>query len=616
MSNKNLDRLSKKARNLTDSPGIYIMKNEKAEIIYIGKAKVLKNRVSSYFQPNNPSHTEKVKQMVNNVFDFDYIVCDSEFEALVLECSLIKQNSPKYNILLKDDKGYHYIKITKEDFPKITAQKQIVDTAANYIGPYTSSYAVTQTIDEVNRIFLLPTCNRKFPGDIKKTRPCLNFHIKQCMGVCRGKISKDEYNEILNEAISYIKKGATSIVARLTTQMQKASDDLDFEKAAKLRDRILAIKKISENQKVYMINQPDQDVVAFSQNIKTAAVAVLKFRNGQLVGKEDYVFTDIDNLEKTRNDFLKQFYLSTTDIPKQIIIDEECEEMDFLQEALSKMQGKKISIKVPQIGDQKKLVLMAKKNSDEKLSKRVERTGREVSALNELRKLLGLEKTPEYIEAYDISNMGSSAMVAGMVVFYNGRPLKSAYKKFKISEDYGQDDYRAMSEVITRRFNNYFEQKALGNDTGFGKLPDLILLDGGQGHVNTILPILNNFNLQIPLFGMVKDNKHRTRAIAANGGEIEINSNKPTFNFVTNVQDEVHRFSINYQKKVHKKNTFEITLMRVDGIGEKKAQAILKAFKTKKELSLATVEQLKTVAKISDKTAQELYDFINIQNKN
>ncbi|MEG2429015.1 MAG: excinuclease ABC subunit UvrC, partial [Oscillospiraceae bacterium] len=510
MPNKNLDKLSLKARNLTNSSGVYIMKNQKGEIIYIGKAKVLKNRVSSYFQPNNPSHTEKVRQMVNNVFDFDYIVCDSEFEALVLECSLIKQNSPKYNILLKDDKGYHYIKITKEDFPRISAQKQVVDNNATYIGPYTSSYSVTQTINEVNKIFLLPTCTRKFPADIKKTRPCLNYHIKQCMGACRGKVSKEEYNEILTQAISYIKKGGVSLVSRLTTQMEKASEDLDFEKAAKLRDRIFAIKKISETQKVYMINQPDQDVIAFSQNIKTAVVAVLKFRAGQLVGKEDYVFNDIDNLSDTRNEFLKQFYLSTTDIPKQIIIDEQFEEMDFLEQYLTKTQNKKINIKIPQIGDQKKLVLMAKKNADEKLSKRVERTGREVSALNELTKLLGLTKTPEYIEAYDISNMGSTAMVAGMVVFFNGRPLKSAYKKFKISEDYGQDDYRAMSEVISRRFKNYFEQKQLGNDTGFGKLPDLILLDGGQGHVNTIAPLLNSFNLQIPLFGMVKDNKHKT----------------------------------------------------------------------------------------------------------
>ncbi|MEG2813055.1 MAG: excinuclease ABC subunit UvrC [Oscillospiraceae bacterium] len=616
MPNKNLDKLSLKARNLTNSSGVYIMKNQKGEIIYIGKAKVLKNRVSSYFQPNNPSHTEKVRQMVNNVFDFDYIVCDSEFEALVLECSLIKQNSPKYNILLKDDKGYHYIKITKEDFPRISAQKQAVDNNATYIGPYTSSYSVTQTINEVNKIFLLPTCTRKFPADIKKTRPCLNYHIKQCMGVCRGKVSKEEYNEILTQAISYIKKGGVSLVSRLTTQMEKASEDLDFEKAAKLRDRIFAIKKISETQKVYMINQPDQDVIAFSQNIKTAVVAVLKFRAGQLVGKEDYIFNDIDNLSDTRNEFLKQFYLSTTDIPKQIIIDEQFEEMDFLEQYLTKTQNKKINIKIPQIGDQKKLVLMAKKNADEKLSKRVERTGREVSALNELTKLLGLTKTPEYIEAYDISNMGSTAMVAGMVVFFNGRPLKSAYKKFKISEDYGQDDYRAMSEVISRRFKNYFEQKQLGNDTGFGKLPDLILLDGGQGHVNTIAPLLNSFNLQIPLFGMVKDNKHKTRAIAANGGEIDIHSNKSAFNFVTNVQDEVHRFSINYQKKVHKKTTFEITLMRVDGIGEKKAQAILKAFKTKKELTNATVEQLREVAKISEKTAQELYNFISMQNEN
>lgn len=603
-----LDKLGEKARNLTHMPGVYLMKNINNEIIYIGKAKNLKNRVSSYFQLNNPSHNDKVKRMVEQVHDFDYIVVDSEFEALVLECSLIKQNNPKYNILLKDDKGYHYIKITKGDYPKITSEKQMLNDNADYIGPYTSSFSVTQTVDEVNKIFKLPTCNKKFPQDIKKTRPCLNYYIKQCMGVCRGKINKNDYNEIISQAISYIKSGSSSIVTRLTSQMEKASEDLDFEKAADLRDRIQAIKKISETQKVYMVSQPNQDVIAFSQNLTNAVVTILKFRNEQLVDKEDYSFDDIYDLAQTRQEFLNQYYLSTQDIPKQIIIDEEYDGIDLLSDYLSDKQGVKIQIKVPLIGDQKKLIEMARNNASEKLSKIAQRTGREVTALAELSKILGLSKTPEYIEAYDISNIGESSIVAGMVVFLNGRPYKKAYKKFKISEEYGQDDYRSMREVITRRFKHYFEEK--DTNEGFGRLPDLILLDGGKGHVGAVKPILEEMGLTIPLFGMVKDSKHRTRAIAADGGEISISGYKSAFSFVTNIQDEVHRFSINYQKKVHKKSSFEITLTRVDGIGEKKATALLKAFKTKKELKNASIEDLRKVAKINEKIATELYDFI------
>ncbi|MFZ2538019.1 MAG: excinuclease ABC subunit UvrC [Oscillospiraceae bacterium] len=606
--NQYLDRLSDKARNLTHSPGVYLMKNKSGEIIYIGKAKMLKNRVSSYFQINNPSHNEKVKKMVSQVYDFDYILVDSEFEALVLECSLIKQNSPKYNIMLKDDKGYHYIKITKEEYPRITAQKQVIADNADYLGPYTSSFSVKQTVDEVNKIFMLPTCNKKFPQDIKKSRPCLNFHIKQCMGVCKGRVSKAEYNEIVAQAISYIKKGGSNLVERLSIQMEAAAEILDFEKAAKLRDRINAIKKIADTQKVYMINTPNQDVIAFAQNSTNVAVTILKFRNSQLTDKEDFLISDVYDLAQTRQEFLNQYYLSAVDIPQKIILDAEFEELNLLESYLTDKLNRRVKIIVPQIGESKKIVEMAYANASEKLSKRVERTGREVSALEELTKLLGLAKTPEYIEAYDISNMGESAMVGGMVVYENGRPLKKAYKKFKIRDVVGQDDYSSMREVITRRFSHYEEEKSTGE--GFGRLPDLILLDGGKGHVAAILPIIEHLKLGVPVFGMVKDSKHKTRAIAKDGGEIAISGCRSAFSFVTNVQDEVHRYSINYQKSVHKKTSFELTLTRVDGIGDKKAITLLKKYKTKAELKKATVAELKQTAKISDKTAQELYDFI------
>lgn len=608
--NPNLSRLSEKARNLTHDPGVYLMKDKKGEIIYIGKAKNLKNRVSQYFQPNNPSHTEKVRRMVENVEDFDYIVVGSEFEALVLECSLIKQNAPKYNILLKDDKGYHYIRVEKGPYPRITAQKQLLkDDAADYLGPYTSSYSVTQTVDEVNKIFGLPTCNKKFPQEFRKTRPCLNYHIKQCMGVCRGRISETEYRTVFDEALAYIKRGGGSLLSRLEKQMEEAAEALDFERAARLRDRIRAIRHIADTQKVFLINSKEQDVIAFAQNMNHAAVAVLKFRNYRLSDKDDYVFPDVYDLPTVRQEFLNQYYLQNGDIPPRILIDEAFDGDTLLAEYLSEKLGKKVSILVPQKGDSKKMVEMAFQNATEKLSKQVMRTGREVAALDELAKLLGLKKAPVYIEAYDISNLGESAKVGGMVVFENGRPLKKAYKKFKIREVEGQDDYSSMREVLTRRLTHYMEEKDSGE--GFGRLPDLILLDGGKGHVAAILPVIAQFNLEIPVFGMVKDSRHRTRAIAKDGGEIAISGNRAAFSFVTTVQDEVHRYSINYQKTVHKQSALEITITRVPGIGKKKAEMLLKAYKTRAELLAAAPEELQKTAKVKAETALELYDFLH-----
>lgn len=607
--NQRLEYLSDKARALTTAPGVYIMKNKDGAIIYIGKAKSLKNRVSQYFQPNNPSHNEKVRKMVSQVHDFDYIVVDSEFEALVLECSLIKQNQPKYNILLKDDKGYHYIKVTRGSYPRISAEKQKEDDKeADYLGPYTSSFSVSQTVDEVIRIFQLPTCNKKFPQDMKKSRPCLNFHIKKCMGVCKGRIGQNEYNEIFNQALSYIKRGESEIRERLETEMEEAAEALDFERAARLRDRINAIKRLNESQKVFMTTAESQDAVAFAHIGTTAVVAILKFRNSQLVDKEDHTFYDVYDLPQTREEFLEQYYLTVTDIPARVIMDEECEGMELLGNYLSEKQGKRVQIAVPQKGENRKIIEMAYHNASEKLSKFVSRTGREVAALEELTKLLGLEKTPEYIEAYDISNMGESDIVGGMVVYENGRPLKKAYKKFKIRDVVGQDDYSSMREVIRRRFTNYHEEKESGE--GFGRLPDLILLDGGKGHVAAILPVLHEMGITVPVFGMVKDSRHRTRAIAQDGGEISISGYKSAFSFVTNVQDEVHRYSINYQKAAHKKTSMSLTLTRVEGIGEKKAAAVLKEFKTKDALKKATPEELSKVAKVPESTAKALWSFI------
>lgn len=605
--NKYLARLSQKARELTHSPGVYIMKDKSNEIIYIGKAKNLKNRVSSYFQPNNPSHTEKVKRMVNLVYDFDYIMVDSEFEALVLECSLIKQHKPKYNILLKDDRGYSYIGIGKGDYPRITAEYMNNDKSKTFFGPYISSYSVKQTVYEINKIFKFPTCNRKFPQDIGKGRPCLNFHIKQCVGVCSGKISPEDYSELIKQAISYIKKDDINIVERLNAEMNEAAENLEFERAAALRDRMNAIAKISESQKI-VISAESQDALAFARINNTAVAAILRFRGSKLVDKREYTFSEVYDLDQTRQEFLDQYYINEQDIPKRILIDEPFDGVDILADYLAEKKGSKVTIAVPQRGEGKKIVEMAYKNASDKVAKFINSTAKDVKALEELTRILGLEKTPEYIEAYDISNMGETAVVGGMVTYLNGRPYKKGYKKFKIKDVVGQDDYASMQEVLRRRFERYFEEKESGE--GFGRLPDLILLDGGKGHVGVIKPMLASMGVSVPIFGMVKDSRHRTRAIAADGGEIAISGTKSVFALVTNIQDEVHRYSINYQKTAHKKAELEITLTRVDGIGEKKAAMILREFKTKTKIKEATVEELMKAAKINEATARQLHDFI------
>lgn len=604
--NERIEYLQKKARELTTSPGVYLMKDRTGKVIYVGKAKVLTNRVRSYFR-TGAKHDEKVRKMVENVYDFDYIVTDSEFEALVLECSLIKQYNPKYNILLKDDKGYHYIQVTNEPFPRISAAKQKNDHD-RFLGPYTSSYSVKQAVEEANRVFLLPSCRRKFPEDFKKARPCLNFHIKKCMGVCQGRYSEDEYQEIICQALDYIKTGSVQSVQELTRQMEAAAEALDFEKAAHLRDRIRAIERIAQTQKIITGDEKNQDVIAGAQNYDMAAFVVLKFRGGRLTDKETFVLPDTFDLAGARNEFITRYYAGNQDIPKLVTLDEPVDDLELLHRWLSSLAGRSVTIAVPQRGEQKKLTLMAMNNASEQLSDRVGRTGREVAALDELARLLGLPAAPYYIEAYDISNLGDSGIVAGMVVFENGRPLKSAYKRFALKDMAGADDYASMKQVLTRRLNRYQEEKDSGE--GFGRLPDLILLDGGKGHVSTVEPLIREMGFTIPVFGMVKDDKHRTRAIATDGGEIAISANRSAFTMVTRIQDEVHRFAISYQRKVHKKSSFQLELTKINGIGEKKAIKLITAFKTKEALKSATLQELQKAAGVPAQTAQELYDLV------
>lgn len=605
-NNPRLPYLRDKTSKLTSSPGCYIMKDKSDKIIYIGKAKNLKKRVTSYFR-RSQDHLPKVWKMVSHVYDYDFIVTDSEFEALVLECSLIKQYTPKYNILLKDDKGYSYIRVSEEEYPKITAVLQKDNDNAEYIGPYTSSYAVKQAVKEANKVFMLPTCSRVFPRDFRKARPCLNHHIKQCMGVCTGRISGEEYRNTVKQAIEYIKQGSSESVERLTIEMEKAAEDLNFELAAKLRDRISAITKAAEDQKIVDLNMKDTDIIAISQNSETACASVIMYRNGRLFDKADFFLGEKEDQTKMREEFILRFYSSKDFIPREILLDEEINENELLQKWLREKSGHAVNISTPKRGHLLRLTTLAKSNASEYLSIKVGRTGKEITALEELAKALNLTKPPKYIECYDISNLASSNMVAGMVVFENGRPCKKFYKKFSIKTVEEQNDYACMCEVLERRFRNYYEK----TDDGFATLPDLILLDGGQGHVNTVTPVIRNMGINVPVFGLVKDSKHRTRAVATGGGEISLTKSRSAFNLVTRIQDEVHRYVITYQAAKHKKSSYQLELTKIKGIGEKKAIKLMTEFKTKDNLKKASAEDIAKTAGVNLSIAQKLSDMLN-----
>lgn len=599
-----LKRLKAKAKGLPLTSGVYIMKDKKGEIIYIGKAKALKNRVTQYFGVGN-QHTEKVKRMVAAVEDFEYILCDSEFEALILENSLIKQNQPKYNILLKDDKGYSYIKITKEKWPRIKTAK-ITDKTGEFIGPYNSGFIVKETVDEARKIFKLPDCNRSFDTI---TKPCLNYHIGLCDAPCRGKISNGEYLESVASAVDFIKHGQASetTIKLLSEKMEKASENLQFELAAKYRDRIKAIEKIKEKQKVVCTQYKSEDIIASAFIGETACVSIIIFRNYRLTDKKHFIIEGVSDRVSLYNEFLQQYYLEKNDLPQRIIIDEETDNFSITERWLTQKAGRKVTFVNPKLGEQKELLNMCMNNAAENLSEKTERTGREMWALNELAKLLSLENTPRYIEAYDISNTAGSENVAGMVVFKDARPYKANYKRFKIRSFMGQDDYRSMAEVLDRRFTEYYK----GEDEGFKILPDLILLDGAKGQISAVLPILRKHNINVPVFGMVKDSKHKTRAIAATGGDISIKSNRSAFKLVTDIQDEVHRFAIGYHKKRQSAAMFNSELITIEGIGKTRAAALMKHFGTLKKIKGASIEELSSVKGMNKTSAEKVYNFYN-----
>ena len=607
-----VQELRRQAMALPLLPGVYIMKDAQNKIIYIGKAKALKNRVSQYFG-SDTNHPEKVRQMVAHVDHFDYIVADSEFEALVLECSLIKQYSPKYNILLKDDKGYHYIRISPPPFSKIAEARQKADDGARYLGPYVSSYTVREAVDEACKVFQLPTCNKTFSYGGSRERPCLNHYIEQCCAPCTGKVKEKDYNERLNQAVEFLTQGSTKMVATLQQRMEEAAENLEFEKAARLRDRITAIKKIAQKQKVVMSRVEEQDVIALAQGVDVACFEVFRFTGGSLTDRENFLIEEVDSLPAARAEFIRRYYSIRDRVPPQVTVDGELEDTELLEQWLTDKAGRRVHIVQPQKGEQAHLVEMCRSNAAERIAHREGSglTGRDAAALDELAKLLGLSAPPAYIESYDISNTGGSDNVAGMVVFENGRPLKSAYRRFLIKTVQGQDDYGSMREVLTRRLTEYEVHKEEGK--GFGRLPDLILLDGGKGHVAAVKPVVDSFHLDIPVFGMVKDDKHRTRAIAEDGGEIAINSKRTVFTLISSIQEEVHRWAIGYHRQRRKKSTIGTTLTQIEGIGETRARTLLRQFGSLKAIRAATVEELCAVKGINRPAAEAIRQFFDRQ---
>ena len=596
--------LYEKARSLPLLPGVYIIRDKNDEIIYIGKAKRLKIRVSQYFKEGN-EHLPKVQKMVDNAYSFDVIVTNSEFEALTLECSQIKQHSPKYNILLKDDKGYNFIKISKEEYPRITAEFQVLDDS-RYLGPYMSSFAVREMVATAQQIFKLPTCNRSFPRDFGKERPCLNYHIKKCMGVCTGKISKETYNEIIDNAVRFLKQDTDKIIDILKQSMEQAAENLDFEKAALIRDQINAIQKLSSGQNVVNESLQSHDFIAVAGSGKNCCVSVLRFRRGRLMDKKEHVFFGEENADDVRDEFLVQFY-STETPPKHVLLDEMPVDEDIV-EYINKKSKTKVNVAKVFKGENLKIIKMAYTNAVERLARESGRLDKSRKFLDELANMLGLKEAPHTIESYDISNWGDGTSVAGMVVFEDGKPKKSGYRKFKIRTVAGTDDYASMAETLSRRVAEY-EKGAQGQ---FGIKPDVIFLDGGKGQLSSVLRVVKGTAFEdVPIFGMVKDSKHRTRAMVSPEGEIAIAMHKGIFKFITEIQDEVHRFSIEYQRRTQKTKSYAVTLTKIPGIGDKKAENLMKAFKTVANVKAAEMGRLAEVPGISYRDARNIYYYFH-----
>ncbi len=607
--------LYKKACMLPLLPGVYIIRDKSDTIIYIGKAKRLRTRVSQYFRAGVP-HDAKVTQMIDHAFSFDVIVCQSEFEALVLEASQIKAHTPKYNILLKDDKGYSYVKVTRGPWPRISAVLQKDDDNADYIGPFTSSFAVREMVETAQDCFLLPRCHKEFPRDFGKGRPCLNAHIGKCMAVCSGKISCQAYNEAVQGALQMIRHGKKDILHQLREKMQAAAERLDFENAALLRDQIAAIERVAAGQKVVMQTDTEMDVVALAGTSRSVCAAILRYRDGRLADKREFLFRDTADIAAVREEFLPQYYLGGERVPKVIAVDALPSDSEALNQALNQARGSKVDLYVPQRGDVAKLVTMAYTNAVERLGRESGRYTREEKLLEEVAQVLGLKAPPHMIESYDISNWGDGSSVCGMVVFKDGKPHRSGYRRFKMQSVAGTDDYASLAETLSRRAAEYEAarrgDKPDGPSNQFACLPDLLLIDGGRGQVGAVRAALRGTALEhVPTFGMVKDDHHRTRAIVDDaGGEIAINRHRNIFTFVTAIQDETHRYANDYRKRLMKRRSYAATLTNLPGVGEKTSAALLAHFKTVAAVKAASISDLEEVRGISHTKAEQIYNAL------
>lgn len=610
-------------KNLPSKPGVYLMKNSLGEVIYVGKAKILKNRVKSYFQ-NSKNHSEKVRVMVKHIAEFEYIVTDSEMEALILECNLIKKYSPRYNILLKDDKFYPFIKITvNDDFPRVFVTRNYSKDGSKYFGPYTNGTAVYETINLINKIFPLRTCKLLIKEGGEPVRPCLNYHIKKCFGPCGGYINKEEYGKMIKDVIDILSGKDTTVLKVLQSEMEEASMNLEFEKAADLRDKILAIEAIVEKQKIFKTMEGDEDFINIYRDEKDSCVQVFFSRDGKILGREHFIFenTAEDSIEEILEEFITSFYGGTAKVPRTIYVPS-LSNVELVEEYLTIKRGAKVWIKVPQKGQKREMLEMVKNNAQITLEKFKDKYLRDKEinkiALEELQELLDLEIWPSRIEAYDISNIQGVDSVGSMIVFEEGRSKNSDYRRFRIKTVKGANDYDSMREILTRRFSHGLEEvKAIQESKlqfsagKFSNFPDLIMMDGGKGQINIALEVLRDLNINIPVCGLVKDDKHATRGIIYNNEELIINRSSNLMQLIRRIQDEVHRFAITYHRSLRDKRTLHSVLDDIPNVGEKRRRALLMKFGSVDNIKNATLEQLLETPSINNKAAESIYQYFN-----
>ena len=616
-------------RKLPDQPGVYIMHDKTDAIIYIGKAVSLRKRVRQYFQPSHDEGIKK-KQMVEHIARFEYIITDSELEALVLECNLIKEHTPKYNTMLRDDKTYPYIKVTVgEDYPRILFSRTMKKDKSRYFGPYTSAAAVKDTIELLNKLYQLRTCNRVLPRDTGLERPCLNYHIKQCLAPCQGYVSKEEYRQQVAGALEFLNGNYNPILKDLEEKMNKAAEAMEFEDAARYRDLLSSVRQVSQKQKITEGVGEDKDILALYQDETEAVVQVFFVRDGKLIGREHYYMTHVpeNNKPAILQDFVKQFYAGTPFIPKELMLQYEIEDAELIEKWLSERKGSRVYLKVPKIGSKEKLVELAAQNAKLVLSQDREKLkreeGRTIGAVKEISDLLQLPLTgTARMEAYDISNINGFENVGSMVVYEKGKPKRSDYRKFKIKSVSGPDDYACMREVLTRRFRHgmeesrELEEQEMDQEYGsFTKFPDLILMDGGRGQVNIALSVLEELGIDIPVCGMVKDDNHRTRGLYYHNIELPIDTHSEGFKLITRIQDEAHRFAIEYHRSLHSKTQVKSVLDDIPGVGPARRKALMRHFKSLEEIRQATVEDLMEIPEMNERTAQEIVAFFASQKR-